>query len=60
MLNTAGLEGEEEGGSATATTSGIARDANGQAFSVRALSHITVVDGEPIVETDVFEIRCLT
>lgn len=60
VLNTAGLEGEEEGGTATATTSGIARDASGQAFRVRALSHITVVDDEVVVEMDVFELRCLT
>ena len=53
------FEGLEGGGTRTIVTNGIARDDSGNVFSVHALLHVTVVDGDPRVILDRFRLECI-
>lgn len=58
--NGAWLSPEEESrGAFTAIVRGIARNGSGDAFAVRMVFHVTIVDGEPIVVTDQFRLECI-
>lgn len=51
--------GEDETGAFGAVIHGIARDSSRLAFSVHAVLHVTVVDGEATVLVDNFRLDCL-